>query len=110
MKKIVTGSQNLTKLDAANMMIATATDIKSCDGLIITVDKWVQMQDTDTGAYVMVISDKDGAFYATISNVFQQAFLTAAEQLGDMTDVSVQVIKATSKQGRNFFSLKLVRE
>lgn len=110
MKKIVTGSQNLTKIDAANMMIATATDIKSCDGLIITVDKWVQMQDTDTGAYVMVISDKDGSFYATISNVFQQAFLTASEQLGDMTDVSVQVIKATSKQGRNFFSLKLVTD
>ena len=110
MKKIVTGSQNLTKLDAANMMIATATDIKSCDGMIITVDKWVQMQDTDTGAYVMVISDKDGSFYATISNVFQQAFLTATEQLGAMTDVSVQVIKATSKQGRNFFSLKLVTD
>ena len=110
MRKIVTGSQNLTKLDAANMMIATATDIKSCDGMIITVDKWVQMQDTDTNAYVMVIRDTDGDYYATISNVFQNAFLTVADQMGDMTGVSVQVIKATSKQGRNFFSLKLVTE
>ena len=110
MKKIVTGSQNLTKLDAANMMIATATDIKSCDGMIITVDKWVQMQDTDTGAYVMVIRSMDGDYYATISNVFQSAFLTVEDQMGDMTGVSVQVIKATSKQGRNFFSLKLVSE
>ena len=110
MKKIVTGSQNLTKLDAANMMIATATDIKSCDGMIITVDKWVQMQDTDTNAYVMVIRGTDGDYYATISNVFQNAFLTVADQMGDMTGVSVQVIKATSKQGRNFFSLKLVSE
>ena len=110
MKKIVTGSPELTKIDTANMMIATATDIKSCDGMIITVDKWVQMQDSDTGADVMVIRGTDGDYYATISNVFQSAFLTVADQMGDMTGVSVQVIKATSKQGRNFFSLKLVSE
>lgn len=108
MKKIVTGSPDLTKIDAANMMIATANDIKSCAGLIITIDKWVQMQDTDTGACVLVMLDRDGTYYATISMVFQQAFLTAAEQLGDMTDVAIQVIKASSKQGRDFFSLKLV--
>ena len=110
MKKIVTGSPELTKIDTANMMIAAAKDIKSCDNVIITIDKWVQMQDTDTGAYVMVIRGTDGDYYATISNVFQNAFLTVADQMGDMTGVSVQVIKATSKQGRNFFSLKLVSE
>ena len=110
MKKIVTGSPELTKIDTANMMIATAKDIKSCDNAIITIDKWVQMQDTDTGANVMVIRGTDGDYYATISNVFQNAFLTVADQMGDMTGVSVQVIKATSKQGRNFFSLKLVSE
>lgn len=108
MKKIITGTPNLSKLEAANMMIAPTLDIKSADGLIITVNKWVQMQDTDTGAFILVVIDKNGDAYATISNVFQQAFLTAAETLGDMTDVKIQVIKATSKQGRNFFSLRLV--
>lgn len=108
MKKIITGSPNLSKIDAANMTIATAENIKHCDGLVITIDKWVQMQDTDTGAYVLVMRDKDGAYYATISSVFQQAFLSAAEQLGDMTDVAIQVVKATSKQGRDFFSLRLM--
>ena len=91
-------------------MIATAKDIKSCDNVIITIDKWVQMQDTDTSAYVMVIRGTDGVYYATISNVFQSAFLTVVDQMGDMTGVSMQVIKATSKQGRDFFSLKLVSE
>lgn len=108
MKKIVTGTANMTKAEAANMMIANANDIKSCDGVIITVDKWAAMEDTETGSTVLVMLDKDGTYYATISNVFIQAFLTAAEQMGDMAGQAIQVIKGTSKQGRNFFSLKLV--
>lgn len=109
MKKIVTGTVNMTDIECTNMMIANAMDIKSCDGVIITVDKWVQMEETETGAKVLVMRADDGTYYATISAVFIEAFKTAAERMGEMSGHAIKVIKGTSKQGRNFFSLELVR-
>lgn len=109
MKKIITGSANLDMMDQVNMMVANAVDIKSCEAMIITVARWVVMQDEDSGKTVIVIKATDGTYYASISGVFIDAFMTVATAYGDMDGVSIKVIKGTSKQGRNFFSLELVK-
>nr|DAG49545.1 MAG TPA: ssDNA binding protein [Caudoviricetes sp.] len=107
MKKIITSSPNLTIAQTTTMMIAPTVNIKSIPGEVIKVDAWIRMHDTDNDRDVLVIKDPEGVCYGTISNVFIDAFLTAAEVLGAMEGQSITVVKATSKSGRDYFSLMI---
>lgn len=79
-------------------------------GEVINVSKWMVYEDTDkdgNSRTILSVMDQNGSVYATNSATFRSDFEKILEIVED-EDFSIEVIRGTSKAGREFITCALV--
>lgn len=109
--KVLRTSENLTKIDVYNMTEGDTEKLSEAAGEDLKIGAWIIGEDEDQRGNVrkvLVIKEagEDGLIYGTISETFITKFEKALDEVGEIN--VIRVTSGTSKNGRDFISMKLV--